>query len=215
MAEITASMVKELREATGAGPLDCKKALEENGGDLQKAIEYLRERGIAKAVKKLGKGRVMNEGVIETYEHFNKRLGVMVEVNCETDFVAATDGFKSFAKDVALHIANLAPQYINVEDVPESVVAAEREMQMRILKEDEKNANKPDEILEKIIEGRMGKFYDEIVLMEQAFLKDDSKKISDLLKETVAELGESIQISRFSRFALGEGDDEGDEDQDE
>jgi len=196
MAEITASMVKELREATGAGPLDCKKALEENGGDLQKAIEYLRERGIAKAVKKLGKGRVMNEGVIETYEHFNKRLGVMVEVNCETDFVAATDGFKSFAKDVALHIANLAPQYINVEDVPESVVAAEREMQMRILKEDEKNANKPDEILEKIIEGRMGKFYDEIVLMEQAFLKDDSKKISDLLMTKVMKIRMSNQPDR-------------------
>jgi len=213
MAEITASMVKELREATGAGPLDCKKALEENGGDLQKAIEYLRERGIAKAVKKLGKGRVMNEGVIETYEHFNKRLGVMVEVNCETDFVAATDGFKSFAKDVALHIANLAPQYINVEDVPESVVAAEREMQMRILKEDEKNANKPDEILEKIIEGRMGKWYEEIVLMEQKFIKDDDKTINDLLQETVAEIGESVQISRFARFALGEGDDEGEEDE--
>ena len=208
MAEITAQMVKELREATGAGPLDCKKALMENDGNLEKAIEYLRERGIAKAAKKLGAGRSMNEGVIEIYQHFNQRLGVMVEVNCETDFVAATDTFKTFARDVALQIANLAPQYVTIEDVPESVAQEERRLQMRILKEDEKNANKPDNILEKIIEGRMGKFYEEIVLMEQLFIKDDGKTISQLLAETVAELGESIQIRRFSRFELGGEDDD-------
>jgi elongation factor Ts len=208
MAEITAKMVKELREATGAGPLDCKKALQETDGDVQKAIEFLREKGLSKAAKKLGAGRTMNEGAIEMYLHHDARLGVMVEVNCETDFVAATDAFKSFAKDVALHIANMSPLYVNVEDVPEALTRKEREMQMRILKEDEKNANKPDEILERIIEGRMGKYYDEIVLMEQDFIKDDSKKIKDLLQETVAEIGESVQISRFSRFALGEGDEE-------
>jgi len=209
MAEITAKMVKELRDATGAGPLDCKKALQETDGDVQKAVEFLREKGLSKAAKKLGAGRTMNEGVIEMYLHHDARLGVMVEVNCETDFVAKTDAFKGFAKDVALHIANLAPLYVNVEDVPEALTQKEREMQMRILKEDEKNANKPDEILERIIEGRMGKYYDEIVLMEQDFIKDDSKKIKDLLQETVAEIGESVQVSRFSRFALGEdGDDE-------
>ena len=209
MAGITAQMVKDLREVTGAGPLDCKKALEQNDGDMQKAIDYLREKGIAKAAKKLGAGRSMNEGVIETYQHFNGRLGVMVEVNCETDFVAATDTFKTFAKDVALHIANLAPEYVSREDIPNAVIQAERDMQMRILKEDEKNANKPDEILEKIIEGRMSKFYSEIVLMEQPFIKDDAKTINDLLQEVVAEVGESIQIRRFSRFALGENGDGG------
>jgi elongation factor Ts len=208
MAEITAQMVKELRAMTGAGPLDCKKALEQHDGDMKKAAEFLREKGLAKAAKKLGAGRSMNEGVIETYQHFNKRLAVLVEVNCETDFVAATDAFKGFARDVAMHIANLSPLYVNREDVPEAALAAERDMQKRILKEDEKNANKPDEILDKIIEGRMSKWYEEVVLMEQPFIKDDSKTISQLLSEVVAEIGESIQVSRFSRFALGEGDAE-------
>lgn len=208
MAEITAKMVKELRDATGAGPLECKKALTETDGDVEKAIDYLRERGIAKAAKKLGAGRSMNEGVIEIYQHFNKRIACIVEVNCETDFVAATEPFQALAKDIALHVANLAPEYLSIEDVPSAVVQAERDMQMRILKEDEKNANKPDDILEKIIEGRMAKFYSEIVLMEQAFLKDDSKTIAEVVREAVAELGESIQISRFARFALGEGEDE-------
>ena len=204
MAEITAQMVKDLREATGAGPLDCKKALEANNGDVQKAIEYLREKGLAKAAKKLGAGRTMNEGVIEIYVHHNQRLGVMVEVNCETDFVAATDSFRTFAKDVAMHIANMAPEYVNREDVPNAVIQAEREMQMRILKEDEKNKNKPDEILERIIEGRMDKFFEEICLLEQKFIKDDEKTIEQMLSSAVAELGESIQISRFARFAIGE-----------
>lgn len=209
MAEITAKMVKELREATGAGPLDCKKALEQNDGDVQKAVEFLREKGLAKAAKKLGAGRTMNEGLIETYLHFNKRLGVMVEVNCETDFVAATDAFRDFVRDVALHIANLSPQYVNREDVPASAIEYERQMQLRILKDDPKNANKPEEILERIIEGRMGKFYEEIVLMEQPFILDDGKTIAQLLAETVAEVGESIEISRFARYALGAGADDG------
>jgi elongation factor Ts len=211
MAEITAKMVKELREATGVGPLDCKKALQENDGDIQKAIDFLREKGLAKAAKKLGAGRAMNEGLIETYLHFNKRLGVIVEVNCETDFVAATDAFRDFVRDVALHIANLSPQYVNREDVPASVIEYERGIQLRILKEDPKNANKPEEILERIIEGRMDKFFADMVLMEQSFIKDDAKTVSDMLQATVAEVGESIQIARFARFALGESDDEADE----
>lgn len=203
MAEITSQMVKNLRESTGAGPLDCKKALEQHSGDFQKAAEWLREKGIAKASKKLSSGRVMNEGLIESYLHFTKRLGVMVEVNCETDFVAKTDAFQGFVKDLALHIANLAPQYIRREEVPQSAVDAEKTMQMRILKDDPKNASKPDEILERIIDGRMSKFFSEIVLMEQLFLKDDSKTIEQLLKETVAAVGESIEIRRFARFEIG------------
>lgn len=208
MAEITASMVKELRAATGAGPLDCKKALQENDGDVQKAIDFLREKGLAKAAKKLGAGRTMNEGLIETYLHFNKRLGVMVEVNCETDFVAATEAFRNFARDIALHIANLSPQYVSREEVPASVIEHERGIQLRILKDDPKNANKPEEILERIIEGRMDKFFADLVLMEQSFIKDDAKSVGDVLQETVAEVGESIQIARFARFALGEADAE-------
>lgn len=207
MAEITAQMVKQLRDATGAGPLDCKKALEQNDGDVDKAIEFLREKGLAKAAKKLGAGRTMNEGLIETYLHFNNRLGVMVEVNCETDFVAATDAFKGFCKDLALHIANLAPEHVTREEVPEAVVQAERELQLRRALEE----GKPQNIAEKMVEGRMDKFYSEIVLMEQPFIKDDGKTISDLLQETVAEVGESIQISRFARFALGESGDDGEE----
>jgi len=209
MAAITAKMVKELRTATGAGPLDCKNALVENDGDIQKAIDFLREKGLAKAAKKLGKDRSMNEGVIEIYQHFSKRIGVIVEVNCETDFVAATDTFQRFAKDISMHIATMVPAYINREDVPEADIAHEKEVQLRILKEDEKNAKKPDNILEKIIEGRMDKWYQDMVLMEQEFFKDDSKKISDLLQETVLELGEKMQVSRFSRFELGKSGDDG------
>ncbi|MCA9903331.1 MAG: translation elongation factor Ts [Anaerolineae bacterium] len=208
MAEITAQMVKDLRQATGAGPLDCKKALEANGGDMDKAIDFLREKGLAKAAKKLGAGRTMNEGVIETYLHFNRRLGVMVEVNCETDFVANTEAFRAFAKDVALHIANLAPDYVKREDIPAAVVEAERDLQRRRTKEE--SPNKPEAVIEKIVDGRMEKFFQEIVLMEQEFLRDDSKSIAQLLSEVVAEVGESIVIRRFSRFALGqEGMDAG------
>jgi elongation factor Ts len=197
--QITAQMVKELREATGAGPLDCKKALEANDGDMQKAVDYLREKGLARAAKKLGAGRAMNEGVIETYLHFNRRLGVMVEVNCETDFVANTEQFRTFAKEIALHIANLKPEYVRREQVPEAVVQAEREIQRRRALEE----GKPEAVVDKIVEGRMDKFYQELVLMEQPYLKDDSKTISQLLAETVAEVGESIEISRFACFELG------------
>jgi elongation factor Ts len=200
---ITAQMVKDLREATGAGPLDCKKALETTGGDVDKAIELLRERGLAKAAKKLSAGRVMNEGLIETYQHHTHRLGVLVEVNCETDFVAKTESFRTFAKDIALHIANLKPEYVRREDIPAALVEAQQqEQRQRALQE-----GKPEHIVDKIVEGRMNDFFKELVLMEQEFLKDDTKTISQLLAEVVAELGESIEIRRFARFALGEAAD--------
>jgi elongation factor Ts len=204
MTAITAQMVKDLREMTGAGPLDCKKALEANNGDLTKAADYLREKGIAKAAKKLSAGRTMTEGLVETYLHFNRRLGVMVEVNCETDFVANTDAFKTFVKEVGLHIANLAPEYVRREEIPSAVVEAERDITRR--RTVDESPNKPEAVIEKIVDGRMEKFFQEIVLMEQPWLKDDSKTISQLLSETVAEVGESILIRRFARFALGEGD---------
>ncbi|MBZ0301443.1 MAG: translation elongation factor Ts [Anaerolineae bacterium] len=204
MTEITAQMVKDLRTSTGAGPLDCKKALEASGGDFDKAVEYLREKGLAKAAKKLSAGRTMNEGLIQTYQHFNQRLGVMVEVNCETDFVASSEPFQEFARGVALHIANMAPEYVQRDAVPEAVIKAERDLQMRILKEDPKNASKPDDILEKIIEGRMSKYFEEIVLMEQEYLMDDSKSVSEALSALVAKVGESCEVRRFARFALGD-----------
>ncbi len=200
---VTAQQVKDLREATGAGPLDCKKALESTGGDFEKAVGLLRDKGLARAAKKLGAGRVMNEGLIETYLHFNHRLGVMLEVNCETDFVANTEQFRTFVKDLALHVANLNPIYIKREDVPEAVVEAERQVQHRRALEE----GKPEAVAEKIVAGRMDKFFEEIVLMEQPFLRDDSKTISQLLAEVVASLGESIEIRRFVRFALGEDTD--------
>lgn len=202
MAAITAQMVKELREITGAGPLDSKKALEQFDGDIEKAVTFLREKGLAKAAKKLGAGRAMNEGVIESYMHFNKRLGVMVEVNCETDFVAATEAFKNFAAELARHIANIAPQYVRREDVPEAVIEKERSVQTNRALEEGKPAN----IAEKVAEGRMAKFFEEIVLMEQKYFRDEEKTIAQLLQETVATVGESIQIARFARFAIGESE---------
>lgn len=204
---ITAQMVKDLREMTGAGPLDCKKALESTGGDLNKAAELLREKGLAKAAKKLGAGRTMNEGLIETYLHFTKRLGVMVEVNCETDFVANTEAFRNFCKEIALHIANLKPEYVKREQVPEAIVEAERQLQRRRVLEE----GKPEAVADKIVSGRMDKFYQEIVLMEQPWLKDDSKTIAQLLAEVVAEVGESIEIRRFARFEVGENVDNGEQ----
>lgn len=199
--EITAKMVKELREMTGVGPMDCKKALEQFNGDMQAAINYLREKGLAKAAKKAG--RSANDGLIYAYQHFNSRLGVLLEVNCETDFVAKTPAFKEFVHDLALHIANLAPQYVSREDVPEAIIAAEREIQMRRALDEGKPAN----VAEKVVQGRMDKFFEEIVLIEQPFIKDDTKKIEDIRKEAVASLGENIVIRRFARFALGEAEE--------
>ena len=198
---ITAQMVKDLRESTGAGPLDCKKALEANNGDVQKAADWLREKGIAKAAKKLGAGRTMNEGLIGSYIHHDKRLAVIVEVNCETDFVARTEKFQEFTRNMAIHIANLTPKYVQREEVPADLIAAEREIQKHRAQNEGK---KPEAVIEKIVDGRMDKFFEEIVLLEQPYVKDDSVKISAMLNELVAELGESIQISRFARFKVGE-----------
>jgi elongation factor Ts len=201
---ITAQMVKELREITGAGPMDCKKALQENGGDMQKAADWLREKGIAGAIKKLGKGRTMNEGLIEIYQHFNKRLAVVVEVNCETDFVAKTERFAQLAKDIAKHISSANPQYVKREDVPQAVIDAEHQIQVNRAVEE----GKKPEIAAKVAEGRMAKFFQEIVLLEQTYFLDDTKTLQQMVQEAVAELGESIQIRRFSRLQLGEGAEE-------
>ena len=196
---VTAKEVKALRDRTGAGPLDCKKALEQHNGDLDAAAEFLREKALKDGIKLQGKGRSANEGIIGSYVHFDQRLAVIVEVNCETDFVAATDQFKAFAKDIAMHIANMNPQVVKREDVPEAQVAAESRLQMeRALDE-----GKPEHIAEKIVAGRLNKWYEDIVLMEQAFIKDDDKTITQYLQETVAEVGETINIGRFQRFKIG------------
>lgn len=200
--QITAEMVKQLRERTGVGPMDCKKALQDFDGDMEKAANFLREKGLAKAVKKAG--RAANEGVIQGYMHHNGRIGVMVEVNCETDFVANTEAFKNFSKDVALHIANLAPRYIRREEVPQSVIDEETEVQRRRAIEE----GKPENMASKIAEGRMGKFFEEIVLLEQPFIRDDKVTIEELRKQVVAEVGENVVIRRFARFELGEQGDE-------
>ena len=198
--KITAQMVKELREQTGVGPLDCKKALTEFDGDLAKAADYLREKGLAKAAKKAG--RATNEGIVHVYLHHNNRLGVMLELNCETDFVANTDQFRNLAHDLALQIANLNPKVVSREDVPEALLQAETDLQRRRALDE----GKPENVVDRIVEGRMSKFYEEIVLLEQPFIKDDSVKISDMITQTIAELGENISVNRFSRFAVGESD---------
>ena len=202
---ITAQMVKELREMTGVGPLDCKKALEQFDGDMQKASEFLREKGLAKAAKKAG--RATNEGIIHLYAHHNNRLGVMVELNCETDFVAKTDKFNDLAHDIALQVANLAPSYVNREDVPEALVQAEVAIQRRRALEE----GKPENVVDKIVEGRMDKFYEDLVLLEQPFIRDDSQKIGDLLQAAIADLGENIKVGRFVRFAIDEAVEEDEE----
>ncbi len=196
---ITAQMVKDLREITGAGPLDCKKALEQFSGDMDKAATHLREKGLAKAAKKVG--RATNEGLIDVYLHHNRRVGVLLEINCETDFVAKTDKFQTLAHNVALQIANLAPNYVRREDIPQSVVEPELDIQ-RARARDE---GKPENMIDKIVEGRMARFYQEQALLEQEYILDDSKTIADLLQEAIVDLGENIQIARFARFALGEG----------
>jgi elongation factor Ts len=199
-----AQQVKELREKTGMGPLDCKKALDAAGGDMDKAVEILEEKAKARGIKIQGKGRTANEGIIGSYIHFDQRLAVIVEVNCETDFVANTDNFQAFAKDIAMHIANLKPQYVKREDVPAEVVEAEKQVQLeRALGE-----GKPEEIAQKIVEGRMNKWYEEICLLEQPFIKDDEKTIQQLMEETVADVGETINIGEFKRIAIGESADE-------
>jgi len=203
MAEITASLVKSLREKTGAGMMECKAALTEASGNEEQAVEILRKKGIATAGKK--EGRVTAEGVVGSYIHMGGKVGVMVEINCETDFVARGEEFQQLVKDVAMHIAAVAPLYINREEVPADVFGKEREIRMEQLKADPKNANKPAEILEKIIEGKMGNFYEESVLLDQPFVKDPSKTVGELVIEKIASIKENITVRRFTRYKMGEG----------
>jgi len=197
--KITAEMVKELRERTGAGMLDCKKALEESGGDAEKAIEILRKRGLAAAAKKAG--RVAAEGAVGSYIHAGGKIGVLVEVNCETDFVARTDEFQELVRDVAMHIAAAEPRFVSREEVTDEVLATER----RIYREQALEQGKPEAVVDRIVDGKVGKFYAEAVLLEQPFIKDPDKTIEQLLAEKIAKIGENIRVRRFSRFRLGEG----------
>ena len=193
------TVLKELREKTQAGIADCKKALEACDGDMTKAIDYLREKGLSTAVKK--SGRIASEGVVESYIHGNGRIGVLIEVNCETDFVARNDIFKQFVKDMAMQIAASQPLYIAKEDVPAE--ALEREA--NVLKAQALNEGKPEKIVEKIVEGRMSKYYEDFCLLEQSFVKEPEIKVKDVLTQTIAKLNENIKIRRFVRYEMGEG----------
>ena len=203
MAEITSAAVKALREKTGAGMMECKKALTEAGGNEEQAIEILRKRGMASAGKKAG--RVAAEGVVGSYIHMGGKVGVLVEVNCETDFVARTDEFQSLVKDIAMHVAAAEPRYVTREEVPADVLDKEREITRAQIANDPKNANKPEQVIEKIVEGRLNKFYEEAVLLDQPFVKAPEKTINELLTEKVAKTGERITVRRFTRYKMGEG----------
>ncbi|RKX21716.1 MAG: elongation factor Ts [Candidatus Zixiibacteriota bacterium] len=196
--EITAKMVKELRDKTGAGMMDCKKALGEAEGDFEKAIDYLREKGISKAASK--EGRATAEGIIATYIHYGDKLGCMVEINCETDFVARTDKFKEFGREIAMHIAAAAPLCVNREDVDQDYINKERE----IYRQQALNDGKPEKIIDKIVDGKVDKHYSEVVLMEQPFVKDNEQTIGEFVKSMIGSIGENILIKRFARFRLGE-----------
>ncbi|MDQ2086911.1 translation elongation factor Ts [Herbivorax sp. ANBcel31] len=203
---VTAGMVKELREKTGAGMMDCKKALSEAEGNIEKASELLREKGLAAAAKKAG--RVAAEGLVDSYIHGDGRIGVLVEVNIETDFAAKNEEFKAFVKEIAMQIAANKPEYIKREEVPAEAIEKEKE----ILKAQALNEGKPEKIVEKMVEGRIGKYYKEICLLEQPWIKDPDKTIQDLLNEKIATIGENINIRRFARFERGEGIEKKEED---
>jgi elongation factor Ts len=196
--EISAAMVKDLRDKTNAGMMDCKKALQETAGDMEKALDYLRQKGLAKALKR--SGREASEGVIHAYIHGGGRIGVLVEVNCETDFAAKSEDFLEFAKNVAMHIAASNPSGIRQEDIPEEIVQRERAIFMAQARE----TGKPENILEKMVDGKMRKFFEESVLLQQAYVKDPDKTVQDYLNELVASIGEKIIIRRFARYQLGE-----------
>jgi len=199
MADISAASVKELRERTGAGMMDCKKALVETNGDVAKAGDYLREKGLAAAAKKAG--RVTAEGLVESYIHGGGKIGVLVEINCETDFVAKTDEFKALVRDIAMQIAAAKPEYVSREEVPEVLITKEKE----ILAAQAANEGKPEKIIQKMVEGRIEKFYKELCLLEQPFVKDPDKTVKQLISEKISTIGENISMRRFVRFELGEG----------
>lgn len=197
--EVNASSVKELREKTGAGIMNCKKALAESGGDLEKAVDYLRRKGLAAAAKKMG--RVAAEGLVGAYIHAGGKIGVLVELNCETDFVARTAEFQALLKDIAMQIAAANPRYLGPEDVP----AEEQEREREIYRRQAADSGKPEKVIDKIVEGKMERFYSEVCLLEQAFIKDPDHKVGDLIKDAMAKLQENIQVRRFVRYHLGEG----------
>jgi len=197
--DITASMVKELRERTGAGMMDCKKALAEAGGDLDKAVDVLRKSGIAAAAKRAG--RAAAEGAVGSYIHAGGKIGVLVEVNCETDFVARTDGFQQLVRDIAMHIAAAEPRYVAREEVTDDILEHERE----IFRDQAIASGKPEQVVDRIVSGKMEKFFSEAVLLEQPFVKDTDKTMGQMVTEAVAKMGENIKVRRFSRFRLGEG----------
>jgi len=203
MAEVTASAVKSLREKSGAGMIDCKNALVEANGDENIAMEILRKKGMATAGKKAG--RVTAEGAVGSYIHMGGKVGVLVEVNCESDFVARGEEFQQLVKDVAMHIAAVDPRFVSRTDVPADILDKEREILMEQLRNDPKNANKPEDVLSKIIEGRLNKFYEDNVLVDQPFVKDPSKTIGELVAEKIGSIKENISIRRYARFKMGEG----------
>jgi elongation factor Ts len=196
--EVSANAVKDLREKTGAGMMDCKKALAETGGDVQKAIDYLRQKGLAAAAKKAD--RVAADGAVGAYVHPGGKIGVLVEINCETDFVARTAEFQSLLKDIAMQVAAANPRYLRREEVP----AAELDKEKTIYRQQALETGKPEKVVDKIVEGKIERFYSEACLLEQAFIKDPDKKVTDILNESIGRLGENIQIRRFSRYHLGE-----------
>ncbi|OGQ91550.1 MAG: elongation factor Ts [Deltaproteobacteria bacterium RIFOXYC2_FULL_48_10] len=198
MAQISAEMVKELREATGSGIMDCKRVLAEAEGDFDKAVDLLRKKGLAKAAKRAG--RSTSEGMICSYIHTGAKLGVLVEINCESDFVAKTEDFQTFAKNIAMHIAAANPAGLNPEDVDPKIIEKEREIYRAQMLEEGKPAN----IIDKIVDGKVEKFYKDVCLMSQQYVKDPQKTITEVLKETIAKIGENIQIKRFARFKIGE-----------
>jgi elongation factor Ts len=197
--EVNAAVVKELREKTGAGFMDCKKALSETGGNLEKAVDYLRQKGLAAAAKRAD--RVASEGAVGAYVHPGGKIGVLVEINCETDFVARTTEFQALLKDLAMQIAAANPRYLRPEDVSAEELEKEREIYRRQALE----AGKPEKLVDRIIEGKMERFYSEVCLLEQAFVKDPDRKVADIISDAIARLKENIQVRRFARYHLGEG----------
>jgi elongation factor Ts len=210
MAEITAAAVKQLREKTGAGMMECKNALVEAEGNEEKAVDILRERGLASAKKR--EGRIAAEGIVGSYIHMGGKVGVLVELNCETDFVARGEEFQQLVKDIAMHIAAAEPRYVTREEIPASVLDKEREIARAQAKNDPKMANKPDQVIEKIVEGRLNKFYEETVLVDQPFVKAPEKTIAELVTEKTAKTGERIAVRRFTRYKMGEGIERRDDD---
>ena len=199
----TSKDVMELRARTGVGMMDCKKALEAANGNMDKAVEILREKGMASAAKRAGK--IASQGIVDSYIHMGGKIGVLIEVNCETDFVARSDAFKELVHNIAMQVAAAKPEYVRADEVPADVIAKEKEILMAQIKQDPKNANKPAQIIEKMIEGRISKFYKENCLMEQQYVKDADKTITQLVNEAVGQIGEKITVRRFVRYEMGEG----------